>query len=68
MPLGDSGGATVGMVAALLLVVGVVASVIVLKKQGIIGKDNPEVPRSGGTTAPKTDENNYYGLYYRFMI
>ena len=68
MPLGDSGGATVGMVAALLLVVGVVVSVIVLKKQGIIGKDNPEVALSGGTTAPKTDENNYYGLYYRFMI
>ena len=67
MPSGDSGGATIGIVAALLLVVGVVASVIVLKKQGIIGKDNPEVPLSGGTTL-KTDENNYYGLYYRYLI
>ena len=67
MPSGESTGAIVGVVAALLLVVGVVAS-IVLKKKGINRKDNPEVTRSGETCAPKTDENNYYGLYYRFMI
>ena len=53
MPSGDSSGATVGTVAALLLVVGVVASAIVLKKQGIIGKDNPGVPRSGVTADPE---------------
>ena len=49
----DGGGAMVGMVAALLLVVGVVASALVLKKQGIIGKGNPEVPKSGVTTDPE---------------
>ena len=53
MPSGDSSGATVGTVAALLLVVGVVASAIVLKKQGIIGKDNPGLPRSGVTADPE---------------
>ena len=64
MPSGESTGAIVGVVAALLLVVGVVASAVVLKKKGINRKDNPEVTQSGGTCAPKTDENNYYGLYY----
>ena len=53
MPPGDSSGAMIGMVAALLLVVGVVAAALVLKKQGIIGKGNPEVPKSGVTTDPE---------------
>ena len=64
MPSGESTGAIVGVVAALLLVVGVVASAVVLKKKGINRKDNPEVTQSGETCAPKTDDNNYYGLYY----
>ena len=53
MSPGDSSGAMIGMVAALLLVVGVVAAALVLKKQGIIGKGNPEVPKSGVTTDPE---------------
>ena len=53
MPLGDSSGAMVGIIAALLLVVGVVASALVLKRQGIVGKENPEVPQSGVTTDPE---------------
>ena len=64
MPSGESTGAIVGVVAALLLVVGVVASAVVLKKKGITRKDNPGVTQSGETCSPKTDENNYYGLYY----
>ena len=62
MPSGESTGAIVGIVVGLLLVVGVIASAV--KKKGINRKDNPEVTQSGETCAPKTDENNYYGLYY----